>query len=75
VIGGLAMKGLVYPSDVNSQERLANFALGGMAIGLVVAGVLTRNMDEPEVPVRASVSAAPDASGNMTTTYGIEGTW
>lgn len=75
VVGGLATKSLVYPSDVNSQERLANFALGGMAIGLVVAGVLTRNMDEPEVPVRASVGTASDVSGKTTSTYGIEGTW
>ena len=75
VIGGLAVKSLVYPSDENSQERLANFALGGMAIGLIAAGVLTRSMDEPEVPVRPSVSAASDASGTTTTTYGIEGTW
>ncbi|MGE3766443.1 MAG: PEGA domain-containing protein [Kofleriaceae bacterium] len=75
VIGGLAMKSLVYPSDFNSQERLANFALGGMALGLITAGVLTRNMDEPEVPVRASVGATTDASGKSTTTYGIEGTW
>lgn len=75
VIGGLATKSLVYPSDVNSQERLANFALGGMAIGLIAAGVLTRNMDEPEVPVRASVGTAADASGKTTATYGIEGTW
>jgi hypothetical protein len=75
LIGGLATKSLVYPSDVNSTERLANFALGGMAIGLVVAGVLTRNMDEPEVPVRATVGTATDASGTSTTTYGIEGTW
>lgn len=75
VIGGLALKGLVYPSDRNSTERLSNFALGGMAIGLVAAGVLTRNMDEPEVPVRASIGATADASGKTTTTYGIEGTW
>ncbi len=75
VIGGLATKSLVYPSDVNSTERLANFALGGMAIGLITAGVLTRNMDEPEVPVRPSMSTASDASGKTTATYGIEGTW
>ena len=75
VIGGLAVKSLVYPSDVNSQERLANFALGGMAIGLIAAGVLTRNMDEPEVPVHATIGATADASGKTTTTYGIEGTW
>jgi hypothetical protein len=75
LIGGLATKSLVYPSEVNSTERLANFALGGMAIGLVAAGVLTRNMDEPDVPVRPSMSAASDASGKTTATYGIEGTW
>jgi hypothetical protein len=75
VIGGLATKSLVYPSDTNSTERLANFALGGMAIGLIAAGVLTRNMDEPDVPVRASVGTATDASGKTTSTYGIEGTW
>ncbi len=75
VVGGLAVKSLVYPSDENSQERLANFALGGMGIGLVVAGVLTRNMDEPDVPVRPSVGGVADASGKTTTTYGIEGTW
>ena len=75
LIGGLATKSLVYPSEVNSTERLANFALGGMAIGLIAAGVLTRNMHEPDVPVRPSMSAASDASGKTTATYGIEGTW
>ncbi|MBX3154468.1 MAG: PEGA domain-containing protein [Deltaproteobacteria bacterium] len=85
VIGGLAVESLVNPSTTTAgnpneradreREHLANYALAGMAVGLVVAGVLTRNFDTPDIPVRATVGAATDAAGRSTTTYGLSATW
>jgi hypothetical protein len=85
IIGGLAVESLVYPSrtslgssdgvDPRNQEHLANFALGGMAVGLLAAGVLTRNLDSPKIPVSPSVTQAPAAGGGSTTMYGVTGTW
>jgi tetratricopeptide (TPR) repeat protein len=85
IIGGLAVESLVYPSkttsepsdmvDANAQEHLANFALGGMAIGLVGAGILTRNLDAPKLPVAPTITRAAAADGRTTTVYGVTGTW
>jgi hypothetical protein len=85
VIGGLAVESLVNPSTASvgnpqelvdrDREHLANYALAGMAVGLIAAGVLTRNFDAPEIPVRAAFGSATDASGRATTTYGLSATW
>jgi hypothetical protein len=78
VIGGLAAESIVYREDQNTErneEHAANFALGGMAIGLIVAGVLTRNIDEPKIPITPTLGTAKDATGASTTTFGFGGRW
>jgi len=85
IIGGLAVESLVYPPqsspgsaamvDARAQEHLANFALGGMAVGLLAAGVLTRNLDDPKIPVAPSVTTATGGDGRATTMYGVTGRW
>ena len=74
LVGGAAAKALFYPDD--SSERLANFALGGMAVGLVAAGVLARNYDEPRILGKLSPSiGTAGLDGKATTTFGLEGQW
>jgi hypothetical protein len=84
IIGGLAAESLIYPAqstqsttvvDARSQEHLANFALGGMALGLVGAGILTRNLDDPKIPVSPSITQATTRDGSATTMYGVIGRW
>jgi tetratricopeptide (TPR) repeat protein len=85
IIGGLAAESLVYPpqrtqgstvlGDARAQEHLANFALGGMAVGLLTAGILTRNLDDPKVPVVPSLTTATGSDGRATTMYGVTGRW
>lgn len=55
------------------SERTANFSLGGMVTGLIVAGVLTRNMDEPPLAITPTVGKVTSADGASTTTFGISG--
>ena len=85
IIGGLAVESLVYPQsasagssatiDARSQEHLANFALGGMAIGLIGAGILTRNLDDPKIPVAPSITTATARDGSATPVYGLATRW
>lgn len=78
VIGGLAAESLAYREDQNTtrqQEHAANFALGGMAIGLIVSGVLTRNYDEPKVPVTPALGTAQNVDGTSSMTLGVQGSW
>jgi hypothetical protein len=85
LLGGLAAEGLIYPTqkvssnatevDAHTQEHIANFALGGMAVGLIAAGVLTRNYDAPKVPVTPALGRAVAVDGSSTTTFGIAGMW
>ena len=78
LIGGLALEGVVYDSASEGRgltERSANFALGGMAVGLITAGLLARNFDTPSIPVQATFGRATDASGAATTTYGLATAW
>lgn len=85
IIGGLAAESLVYPTqttqqpsgltDKRVQEHLANFALGGMAVGLVGAGILTRNLDSPTIPVAPSLTHAATSDGRSTMVYGVTGAW
>ena len=77
-IGGLAAESLAYRDDQNTsrqEEHAANFALGGMAIGLILAGVFTRNFDEPKVPITPALGTVKDASGASTSTFGVGGQW
>lgn len=77
IVGGLAAEGLAYrgEEDDRSTESSANFALAGMAIGLITAGILTRNYDAPKLPIAPSLGTATTATGAQTTTYGIGGSW
>ncbi|MEO7094828.1 MAG: hypothetical protein ABI175_16335, partial [Polyangiales bacterium] len=78
---GLAIESLVYPQKTTSeseagrnQEHLANYSLGGMFVGLLGAAVLTRNLDVPKLPVRATFQTT-GTDGKKATLYGIGGTW
>lgn len=79
MIGGLAVESLAFPAAEAgappSNEHIANFALGGLAVGLVAAGILTRDIDAPKVPVKAAVGAATAIDGRPTATYGVAGAW
>jgi hypothetical protein len=56
-----------------ASERTANYSLGGMAAGLILAGVLTRNMDAPKLSVSPVVSKTTMPGGKSTTTFGFAG--
>lgn len=78
IIGGLAVESLAYGNERTAEsqsEHLANFALGGMAVGLFAAGVLTRNLDAPKVPVKPALGTVTDAGGATTSTFGLVGSW
>ncbi len=85
IIGGLALESLVYPTqtvqtpspaiDARAQEHLADYALGGMAIGLLTAGILTRNLDDPKIPVSPAITQATAGDGRAATVYGVAGRW
>lgn len=79
-ISGVALEGLLYPRTgdtptASSTERIANFTLGGIGLGLVTAGIVTRNYDVPKLPVRPAMGTATGSDGKATATYGIIGTW
>ena len=57
------------------REHLANFSLGGMAVGLIGAGILTRNLDAPKLPMQPTLGKAVGIDGKTTTTFGLGGTW
>ncbi|HTR50433.1 MAG TPA: PEGA domain-containing protein [Kofleriaceae bacterium] len=73
VVGGLATLSVFARANglgVQNDERTSNFALGGLAAGLIIGGVVTRNLDEPHLvvsPVMGRVSAV----GGPTTTLGF----
>lgn len=53
--------------------RTTNYVLGGMAAGLVLSGILTRNMDAPKLSVSPVVSKTTSSAGVSTTTFGLGG--
>jgi hypothetical protein len=76
IVGGLATLSLVSRADnasVKNDERSSNFALGGLAAGLIVGGVLTRHIDEPKLAVTPVLNKAPTSNGGAATTFGIAG--
>ncbi len=83
VLGGLALESIAYPTQQGgssaltdqAEQRLANYALGGMAIGLITAGVLTRNLDDPKVPLSPSIGQVIGADGRAIPTYGLSARW
>lgn len=77
IIGGLAAEALAYPKQQDTDaanEHLANFAIGGLAIGLLGAGVLTRNYDTPSVPVAPAFGTATTGATHVPT-FGFRGDW
>lgn len=74
---GIALESVVtQASDSGTQsdsERTANYSLGGMAAGLILAGVLTRNMDAPKLSVSPVISKTSTGAGPSTTTFGFGG--
>ncbi len=77
VFVGIAIENVVtQAADADSQserERTANYSLGGMAAGLIIAGVLTRNMDAPKLSVSPVIGKTTAGAGPSTTTFGIGG--
>ncbi|HUJ62692.1 MAG TPA: PEGA domain-containing protein [Kofleriaceae bacterium] len=78
IVGGLATLSVFSRANngttaTNSDERTSNFALAGLAAGLIVGGVLTRHMDEPKLAVTPSINRATTARGSQTTTFGLAG--
>lgn len=72
---GIAIENVVSQSTDASgadAERTANYTLGGLAGGLILAGVLTRHVDSPKVSVTPVVSQTTSA-GTSTTTFGLGG--
>jgi tetratricopeptide (TPR) repeat protein len=58
----------------SARERTTNYSLGGMAAGLIVAGVLTRNMDAPKLSV-SPVMSKTSTGGQTSTTFGVGGSF
>lgn len=82
ILGGLAAESIVYPAtagtegdESRTQEHIANFALAGMAVGLVGAGILTRNIDAPKIAIQPTINKVTAPNGAQTTTYGLMGAW
>jgi hypothetical protein len=68
---GLAAESLVQRArddETQSDPRLADYALGGLATGLIVGGILTRNIDEPKLPVNIAPALGKG-------TVGVTGSW
>ena len=83
-IGGVALEGILFPQmagqtvrdlSAETRGRIANFALGGMALGLITAGVLTRDLDAPSITLTPTLGHAVGANGSLTTTFGIASLW
>jgi tetratricopeptide (TPR) repeat protein len=58
--------------DTAAGDRTANYTLGGLATGLVVSGILTRNIDSPKVAITPVVSKT-QTGATSTTTFGLSG--
>ena len=77
IVLGLAAENLVQQA-VNStatatQERTANYALGGLTAGLVLGGIFTRTLDDPKFAVTPTINKTPSVGGTTATTIGITG--
>lgn len=68
-------QGLDASAVPDRSELYANFALGGVAVGLIGAGILTRNIDAPKTAVKASLGTATKPNGGAVLTYGFSGSW
>ena len=84
LIGGVALEGILFPPkagqtardlDATTRSRIANFALGGMAAGLITAGVITRDLDAPAIMLTPVLGNAQTIDGRSATTFGVTGGW
>ncbi len=76
LLAGLAAEGVVNRinnTTTQRDEQTANYELGGMAAGLIVGGVLTRNLDEPKLSITPTVTRTKAADGTSATTIGLAG--
>jgi hypothetical protein len=46
-----------------------------MAIGLIAAGIFTRNFDAPKIPVTPTLGTVQDTTGTSSMTIGLGGNW
>lgn len=79
IVGGVvALAGLQVYNRISggetSDERTSNVALAGVAAGLIVGGVLTRQMDE-QINLTPTLGNASTAGGGSTTTFGVGGSF
>jgi hypothetical protein len=58
-----------------SDARTSNYALGGLAAGLIAGGIITRNLDDPKLAIAPTLGRATTAGGSTTTTIGLGGSW
>ncbi|MEO8846372.1 MAG: PEGA domain-containing protein [Kofleriaceae bacterium] len=77
IVLGLAAENLVQQAINNTatatQERTANYALGGLTAGLVLGGIFTRTLDDPKLAVTPTINKTPSLNGTTATTVGIAG--
>jgi tetratricopeptide (TPR) repeat protein len=74
-VGAAVQNVVVQAGSSDAQtEQTANYTLGGLASGLILAGVLTRNLDTPKLTVTPVVSKA-QSGGTTSTTLGLTGTF
>jgi hypothetical protein len=71
IVLGLAANSLSSRGEATSDERTSNFAVGGLAVGLIAGGVLTRHMDEPKL----SLAPVMNRTALGTSTFGFATTW
>ena len=60
-------------AGMSQVERTTNYMLGGMAAGLIIAGVITRNMDAPKLAVAPVITKTAPPGGPSTLTFGLGG--
>ena len=71
IVLGLAANSVSSRGAATSDERTSNFAVGGLAVGLIAGGVLTRHMDEPKL----SLAPVMNRTTAGTATFGLGTTW
>jgi tetratricopeptide (TPR) repeat protein len=70
-----ALQSVIDTNEVDiPAERRANFAIGGVTLGLLAGAFLTRNMDAPKIPrFKPTVMPIKDAAGTTQMGIGIVG--
>lgn len=77
IVLGLAAENLVQQATnataTATQERTANYALGGLTAGLVLGGIFTRTLDDPKLAITPTINKTTTAGNTTATTFGIAG--